>query len=85
MDYTPRHSQPFTLKEATNLDVSVIVEGIPATHLAYQFESTDSAEISRLENSLRKLQETQQFLQSHLEATPDAEIAQVLDENNIVM
>lgn len=27
MDYTPRFSQPFTLAEAIDLDVSVITEG----------------------------------------------------------
>jgi DNA-directed RNA polymerase specialized sigma24 family protein len=44
-----------------------------------------STEINRLENSLKKLRETQEFLQSYLEATPDAEIAQVLEENKVVM
>lgn len=33
MDYQPRYAQPFTLREATALDIPIITEGIHAgTH-----------------------------------------------------
>jgi len=71
MDYKPRYPQPFTLAEAAALDVSVISE-----------------EISRLENSLKYLSETQEVLKAALAETtesPDAEIAEALEENRVVM
>ena len=84
MDHAPRHSQPFTLAEAFGFDVFVIMEG-SASFLTEEPGLQHSTEINRLENSLKKLRETQEFLQSYLEATPDDEIAQVLEENKMTM
>jgi len=68
MDYKPRYPQPFTLAEATALDVSVISE-----------------EISRLQNSLKYLSETQEVLKAALAESPDAEIAEAFEENQVVI
>ncbi|KAF8812526.1 hypothetical protein BYT27DRAFT_7182968 [Phlegmacium glaucopus] len=72
MDYKPRYAQPFTLAEATALDVSVISE-----------------EISRLQNSLKYLRETQEVLKAALAETstepPDSEIAKAFEENQVVI
>lgn len=84
MAYT-RHTQPFTLEEAIHFDVSVITEGSSAGFPMNQNSVTNVIEITRLENSLKKLRETQEFVTSYLDATPDAEIAGVLEENNVVM
>ncbi|PPQ77411.1 hypothetical protein CVT25_010993 [Psilocybe cyanescens] len=65
MDYTPRFYQPFTLREAIALDVSVINE-----------------EISRLQNSLQKLDETQIILK---EEQHDPDIKKAYEENNQVI
>jgi hypothetical protein len=82
----PRHPQPFTLAEAIGFDVSVIMEGsAPFWLLMNNSGLQPSTEINRLENSLKKLGETQEFLQSYVEATPDAEIARVFEENKVVM
>lgn len=67
-DYKPRYQQPFTLAEATALDVPVISE-----------------EISRLQNSLKYLRETQEALKAVLAETTDAEIAEAFEENEIVI
>ena len=87
MDYKPRYPQPFTLAEATALDVSVISEG------RFVFFKGNPwlivlPEISRLQNSLKHLRETQESLKTALaEITdpPDAEIAEAFEENQIVM
>ncbi len=85
MNYTPRHSQPFTLAEAICFDNPVIMEGSASFYGSRLLDFKHSAEINRLENSLKKLRETQEFLQSYLEGTPDAEIARDFEENKVVM
>jgi len=86
MDYTPQHPQPFTLAEAICFDAPVIMEGNSDSFSESRLlDFKHSAEINRLENSLKKLRETQEYLQSYLETTLDAEIARDFEENKVVM
>ncbi|KAF5344101.1 hypothetical protein D9758_008850 [Tetrapyrgos nigripes] len=73
MEYTPRYTQPFTLSEVIALDVSTITE----------------EEIARLQNSLKHLGETQQFLREAMEVEDsdnvDAELTKAYEENQVVI
>ena len=84
MDYKPRYPQPFTLAEATALDISVISEGGVVIQLGRRcVRLIIVTEISRLQNSLKYLSETQEVLKAALaESTepPDAEISQAFEE-----
>ncbi|EEB94177.1 hypothetical protein MPER_07053 [Moniliophthora perniciosa FA553] len=68
VDYHPRYSQPFTLSEAAQFDVSTITE-----------------EISRLQNSLHHLRQTQELLREALDTDSDIEVKAAFDENEQVI
>jgi len=68
MEYRPRYSQPFTLGEAVQLDVSTITE-----------------EITRLQNSIRLLKETQSQLEEVITSDPDEEFVKAFDDNKLVI
>ncbi|KAH8113242.1 hypothetical protein DFH11DRAFT_327245 [Phellopilus nigrolimitatus] len=70
MDYTPRHSQPFTFGQALQLEIPTI-----------------ATEISRLENSLQHLNQTQDELNEHLSGSSedDRELLDAVKENNAVI
>lgn len=74
----PRHPQPFTLTEARQLDVGIIVTG-------KSVEISLTAEISRLQNSLTHLEQTQADLLSALEEEEDTDLREAWSENQGVM
>ena len=92
MEYTPRHRQPFSLPQAILLDVPIIAEG-PCYHQACDAHvwvggidaSSLYTEISRLQNSLVHLKETQKQLREYILDSPDPDISQAIEENVEVM
>ncbi|TDL29555.1 hypothetical protein BD410DRAFT_779995 [Rickenella mellea] len=70
MNYEPRHSHPFTIQEAIQLDIPTITQ-----------------EISRLQNSLAHLNETQRQLSAYISAsaTPDEDLQDAFRENEEVI
>ena len=92
MEYTPRHKQPFSLPQAILLDVPIIAEG-PCCHQACDAHvwvgGIDPCplytEISRLQNSLVHLKETQKQLREYISHSPDTDISQAIEENVEVM
>ena len=86
MDYTPRYPQPFTLHEATLLDVPIITEGMCLTlRRSVQLYLTLSLEIARLQNSLHHLHKTQEGLQEAINECRDPDFVQAFEENSGVM
>ena len=91
MEYTPRYAQPFTMEQIMLLDVPIITEGrdwyvlVLALSREPLILSDHPAEIARLQNSVKHLNETQEQLRDATQHTPDPEFIQALEENTIVM
>ncbi|TFK55974.1 hypothetical protein OE88DRAFT_1722924 [Heliocybe sulcata] len=79
MDYIPRHPQPFTLAEATHLEVPVLTEGsVQSSRCLTRSSETVLTEIARLQNSLNHLERTQDELKENM--TGSNEEDSVLEE-----
>jgi hypothetical protein len=89
MDYKPRYTQPFTLAEASGLDVETITEG-GLFRLRVKGHRLILPEIARLQNSLQHLSDTQRMLREHVASVRppeevDVEITKAIEENEVVM
>jgi hypothetical protein len=82
-----KHPQPFTLAQVSELDVSVLAEGVACTYRYPQTPERISLEITRLQNSLNHLRSTQSELQLLVDtmSTPDVEFMSAIQENKDVM
>jgi hypothetical protein len=88
--FVPRYKQPFTLEEAVRMEIPTLTAGM-LRHQGNRSLTIErrgfTIEISRLQGSIRLLNESQAQLQAEIDASanPDRDFVEAFEENKLTM